>query len=401
MLHNLPKDIPAMNEQSNQDREEKMQEMTDFEMRLSASVPKPREGFEAELAQHLRREFVQRRQARRLLTAVQPRRYGRLSAQAAAVLIAVLTIGIGVVIAMNTIFQQFIDHDAGLKAIYEQGLGHEIGVSQGHEGFTVTLEWAYADGNRLTLAYTIQGHPGTPYSNLQSHVYRLSLRDTGAEIPFYQGMNAAIDQNGEAVGWGAPADTIITFDRVLEIRTYDLSTIPIGDSTTLDLHLEVGAYGITWQRRTQIPLERMNEMYEGPESLFTFDFSIPLVSEQRVMNTPQTAADQGITLTLKQVTISPSQTRVTVCFTSPDPARQWTAIPHLTTHAGEVPGGGGVQPLQPVNDETCEAYTYFAGMFDYTGEWRLEVTELVGFGSGGGNDQQRISGSWVFEFVVP
>jgi hypothetical protein len=390
-----------MSEQSNHDKEENMQTMTDFEMKLSASAPKPREGFEAQLAQHLRREFVQHRQARQVLTAVQPRQYGRLSARVAAALIAMLTIGIGVVIAMNTVFQRFIDYDAGLKAIYEQGLGHEIGISQTHDGYTVTLEWAYADGNRLTLAYTIQGLPGTPYSNLQGRVYRLSLRDTGAEIPFYQGMNAAIDQNGEAVGWGAPVDTIITFDRVLEIKTYDLSTIPIGDSTALDLHLEVGAYGITWPRRTQLPLERMNEMYEGPESLFTFDFSIPLVSEQRVMNAPQTAADQGITMTLKQVTISPSQTRVMVCFTSPDPARQWTAIPHLTTPAGEVPGGGRVQPLQPVNDETCEAYTYFAGMFDYTDEWRLEITELVGFGSDSGNDQQRILGSWVFEFVVP
>ena len=89
---------------------------------------------------------------------------------------------------MNTFLQPFINYDAGLKAIYEQGLGHEIGISQSHEGFTVTLEWAYADGNRLTLAYTIQGHPGTPYSNLESRVYRLSLRDTGAEIPFYQEM---------------------------------------------------------------------------------------------------------------------------------------------------------------------------------------------------------------------
>lgn len=378
-----------------------MQALAEFENKIALSSPQPRENFQQELAQQLLRAFEQRRSAKYVLTSIPSRKYGKRSARTAAILVAILTIGIGVVIAMSTILQQFLDHDAGLKAVYEQGLGHEIGISQTHEGYTVTLEWAYADGNRLTLAYAIQGHPGTPYSNLESRVYRLTLRDTGDEIPFYQGMNAAIDQNGEAVGWGAPPDAVITFDRILEINTYDLSKIPTGDSNTLDLHLEVGVVGITWQQRTQIPLERMNEMYEGPESLFTFDFSIPLVSEQRVMNTPQTATDQGITLTLKQVTVSPSQTRVMVCFTPPDPARQWTAIPYLTTRAGEVPGGGGVQPLQPVNDETCEAYTYFAGMFDYIGEWRLEISELVGFGSGGGNDQQRIAGSWVFEFVVP
>jgi hypothetical protein len=378
-----------------------MQALPEFENKLALSSPQPRENFKQELAQQLLKEFEQQRPVQHILTAIPSRKYRKLSVRAAAVLVAILTVGIGAVIAMSTVFQQFIGHDPGLQAIYEQGLGHEIGISQTYDGYTVTLEWAYADGNRLTLAYIIQGHSGTLYSNLESSIYRLSLRDTGAEIPFYQGMTAAIDENGEAVGWGAPPDTVVTFDRVLVIGTYDLSTIPIGDSPALDLHLEVGVHGITWQQRTQIPLERMNEMYEGPENLFTFDFSVSLVSEQRVMSTPQTAADQGITATLRQVTISPSQTRVTVCFTPPDLTRQWTSIPHLTTRAGEVAGGGGVQPLPPVNDETCEAYTYFAGMFDYTGEWRLEISELVGFGSGGGNDQQRIAGSWIFEFVVP
>lgn len=48
-----------------------------------------------------------------------------------------------------------------------------------------------------------------------------------------------------------------------------------------------------------------------------------------------------------------------------------------------------------------DADAYFAGMYDYHGPWRLEVVELIGFGSSGGNDQQRIAGSWVFEFTVP
>jgi len=40
-------------------------------------------------------------------------------------------------------------------------------------------------------------------------------------------------------------------------------------------------------------------------------------------------------------------------------------------------------------------------MSDYSGSWLLEITELIGFGSGGGADQQRIAGQWRFEFVVP
>jgi len=400
MRHNLPGGKSEMNEQPNHDSEQKMQTMTDFETKLRASAPEPREGFEAELAQHLRQEFVQRRQARQVLRAIPSRRYGRLSARVAVALIAVLTIGIGVVIAMNTIFQQFVDYDAGLKAIYEQGLGHEIGISQTHDGYTVTLEWAYADGNRLTLAYVIQGHSEVQYTNLSSDRYTLVLRDTGAEIPFMQGMTGAwIDNSGEFVGLN-PDHEIPTGDRSLLVLTYDLSGIETGDRTTLDLHLEVGVYGITLQRRTQMPIEQFNEMKEGPEGFFAFDFSIDLTTERRVFDTQLAATDQDITLRLREVNIAPSQTRVVICFAPPDPARQWTAIPSLTTTQGEVSGGGGVRPFMD-GDETCQDYTYFAGMFDYTGEWRLEISELVGFGSGGGSDQQRIPGSWVFEFVVP
>lgn len=381
--------------------EQEMQSLAQFEAALSQSAPQPRAGFEEKLAGRLRDEYAQRGRGKQVLTAFQPRRYGRLSTRAAAVLVAILTVGIGAIIAMSAFLQQYLNYDAGLKAILEQGLGHEIGISQTIDGYTVTLEWAYADGNRLTLAYVIDGIRGVQYSNLESDVYRLSLRNSGTEIPSYQGRGIAVDQNGEPVGWGV-TDTIVTFDRSLNIDTYDLSSIDFGGRQSLDLRLEVHPYGITWQQRTQVPLERLfQEAKEGPDGLFTFDFSIDLVNERRVFDTPVTAVDQDITIHLTEVNVAPSQTRVRICFASPDAARQWTAIPWLTTDAGEVPGGGsGGQPFMD-GDLTCGDYTYFAAMYDYTGAWQLEITELVGFGSGGGSDQQRIAGSWRFAFVVP
>lgn len=327
---------------------------------------------------------------------VKPSQYKNFSARTVTLLIAVLILGIGLVIAMNSFIQQYIRYDAGLRTIYEQGLGNEIGISQTIEGFTVTLEWAYADENRLTLAYIIQGYPSVQYSNLFSDVDSLYLQNTGEEIPFIQGMNALIDSKGEII----IDESLPSSNRSVSISTYDLSQI-LDKQSMLQLHLELEPYGITWLQRTLMPIEQFDDMREGPETAFIFDFSIALVSELRVMNNSQTTTDQDISLTLKQVTVSPSQTRVVICFSPPDPSRQWTAIPYLTSSTGEVPGGGGVQTLPPSHNETCEVYTYFAGMFDYSGDWRLEITELVGLGSGGGNDQQRIPGSWVFEFTVP
>jgi hypothetical protein len=381
--------------------EAKIEAFIEFEAQVIASAPQPRAGFEQQLAQRLQHEFSQRSPRKRLPMPAQRFRFGHLSRRTAIILSILLIVGVGVVLAMSAALRQVIGYDAGLKAIFEQGLGHEIGISQSIEDFTVTLEWAYADGNRLTLAYMIAGHPGTPYTNLESHVYSLTLRDSGEPIPFLQGMSALMNQNGDIVGLPpTPPDTILTADRSLIIRTYDLSPIAIGDRSTLDLRLEADAKGVTLQKRTEMPIEQFNSMYEGPSGHFVFDFSVSLVNEQRIFTTTQTATDQDITITLEQVSVSPSQTRVMICFTPPDPARQWTGIPHLTTDAGEVPGGGGVKPFMD-GDRTCDDYTYFAGMYDYHGEWQLEISELVGFGSGGGNDQQRIAGSWQFRFVVP
>ena len=388
-----------MSEQASSSQASPPAAFTRFEARIAAAAPVPRADFEAELARSLRREFINRRGAKKILRALPPPKH-RWSRRLAAALLAVMVLGIGVVIAMNTLFQQFIDYDAGLKAIYDQGLGHEIGISQTHGDFTVTLEWAYADGNRLTLAYIIHGRDGAQYTNLSSDTFTLTLRDTGEEIPFLQGMTGALlNEEGGFATWDQ--DELATSDRSLLVLTYDLNDVDVSGRSALDLHLEVEPYGITLEQRTRLPIEQFDEMKEGPGVVFGFDFSINPVDDQRVMQNPITAVDQNITVELRSVSVAPSQTRVIVCFAPPDPARRWTAIPQLTTDAGDVPGGGGVQPFDDEDGMACNDYTYFAGMYDYHGPWRLEVVELIGFGSGGGNDQQRIAGSWIFEFTVP
>jgi hypothetical protein len=63
-----------------------------------------------------------------------------------------------------------------------------------------------------------------------------------------------------------------------------------------------------------------------------------------------------------------------------------------------------VRPVTGIGEasgEVCSEFIYNAAMGDYSGSWLLEISELIGFGSGGGADQQRIPGQWRFEFMVP
>lgn len=389
----LPEEIAALYREQLISAEE-LAPMTQLRDELMQSAPPPRDDFQAQLAERLKSELPPTRHSpvRRLIP---KRRAARI-----ALLAAVLIIGVGTALAVSVLMQRFTDFDAGFKAIFEQGRGHEIyGVSQTIEDYTVSVEWAYADGNRLIVAFMIQGRPGEQYTNLSNNLYTLRQRSTGVKLPLQQGFSAMIDQNGEILGLDPNQPS--TSDRNLSVYTYDLSGITIGDSPTLDLQFELDAYGITVQQRTLIPdVSRFEELRQGPEEHFLLDFSVPLVNDQRVFNTPITATDQDVTITLTQASVSPSQTRVLICFPPPDPARQWTAIPRLTTASGEVPGGGGVNTFMD-GELACSDFTYNAGMYDYNGEWQLEITELVGFGSGGGSDQQRIAGSWKFAFTVP
>lgn len=383
------------------DHSQEQADMLTLREAISHTAPTPPDGLQARIGARILQSASSAAQGKQRST------YRRFTmGRAAVLLLGMLIVGTGVAFAISTALQQFITSDAGLDWVYGKGRGHEIGLSQTIDGFTVTLEWAYADGNRLNLAYTIQGQPGGEYTNLTSDQNRLTLGNSGIDVPMIQSMNGMpIGSSGEYLYREyLSREAMPVYDRSLSVTTYDLSMIPPQDLPELDLRFEVRVYGVTVQQRTQIPIEKFDEMKKGPEEAFVLDFTLPLDGEQRVFNTPLTVTDNDIPLTLQRVMVTPSQVRFVLCIAPPAPDRKWTAIPYLTANGGEVAGGGAVSDIANVGEtagQMCMQYLYNAGMYDYRGEWRLEITELVGFGSGGGNDQQRIAGSWAFEFTVP
>lgn len=385
------------------DHSREQSDMLTLQEAISRAAPTPPDGLQTRVGARILRSAAPAAQGRQGSTR---RRF--TMGRAAALLLGMLIVGTGVVFAISTALQQFITQDDGLAAITAQGCGHEIGLSQTIDGFTVTLDWAYADGNRMTLAYTIQAPQNSQYVTLSGH-HRLTLRDSGLDVPMWMGMNGVVDTNGEFFKAGQNPIS----DRSISVNTYDLSTFPIDGRDVLDLRLEMPVYAVTADQHAVLHDPARTERWtheeyvalvDGPDGVFAFDFTLPLDGEQRILNTPLTATDNDITLTLQRVVVTPSQVRFVLCLVPPAPDRKWTAIPHLAANGGDVAGGGAVSDIANVGEaanQSCMQYLYNAGMYDYRGEWRLEITELVGFGSGGGNDQQRIAGSWVFEFTVP
>ncbi len=317
----------------------------------------------------------------------------RLSFRLALVAIIVL-LAAGVVAAVSSLVQQIINTDPGLKSVYDAGKGIPLNLSQTIDGYTVNLEWAYADGNRLTIAYTIAGLPGVEYTNLESDSTSLTTADGKTEFSMEYGEGNYL-QTSSIDPTQIPTGNISGNQLIFDVSKADVT------QSVLNLRFEVSVSGVTVAKRTEIPsLEPWSALHEGPSQPFVFNFSLPLNGTLRVLNAPQIVTDQGITITLDKVTVAPSQTTVTVCFTVPDTTRQWTSIPRLTTNRQEVPGGGMVQTMKAGETQHCDNFSYNADMYEYHGEWQFEITELVGFGSRG-DDQQRIKGLWVFRFTVP
>ena len=357
---------------------EEVEPMLKLHHDLVRAAPQPREGFQNHLAQRLQVEFEQQKHSTRGM-----RLNKRFTTRLAVAVIAVLTIGVGAVLAVNAILQQFIGYDAGLNAVFTAGSGIELNQSQTVGNYTVNLEWANADNHRLTIGFTVSGFACTA-DYVVCDIGVKVFDQNGREIPMIDGR--ADDSQ--------PARTYL--------YNFDLSSITANETVSA-FQLQVTPYGMT----NEGPDPDQPGLIRGHtvtlSEPITLNFSVPMSGEVRVYNTPQSATDENITMTLRRVTVSPSQTRVAICFVPPTSERSWTTIPHLTTDGTEVVGGGATDFVSGIGEssgEICNEHLYNAAMFDYTGNWQLEITELVGFGSRG-NDQQRILGSWIFRFQVP
>jgi hypothetical protein len=319
--------------------------LEDFSVSIMNAAPQPRESFQHELEARL---ISTRKPALRLDWS----RPARMVAMLAITLFAVFA----VVYAIDAIVQRAREMDAGLSGVE----GHELNLSQTIKGYTVTLQWAHADANRVSVAMGITGIDGVEYSNLTTR--NTTLSDNAGNV---------FDLNG---GYGSGVENGMS-GNVLTFDTSTLSELP----DVLNLHLEMSIDVLTWQSRTQTPNGGYDDWNIGPVGTFIFDFNLPTTSPH-VVELNESIEAAGVTVTLQRVTIGESQTRVVVCFDAPDMSyTDWLPIINLYANEHNVietwdsPVGGGF-----IAGTNCSYMNYNAPLSEQSGEWRVEVTELVG-----------------------
>ena len=269
----------------------------------------------------------------------------------------------------------------GLGAAFEYGFelqlarSVEIGASQEIDGFRVTIDRAYLDGERLMLAIrTVDERKRADVGQL-SGMYAIVSDASGT----WQSAGSATGQphgrwTATSVIWRLAPEGLLPGEHDLHIAVphiewYDAQATPpaIEDPEWLP-----------WRR------------HEGP---WVFDIEVPVSgSTAAVVARPATTIDiDGVPVTLTEVAIGSSAIRVDL-ETPPD-AGTWSFIAEI--HHGDRVFRGALGSVDP---SATWRLQFDGGVDDPTGDWTLEITEAIREGA---PDETRVRGPWEFPFTVP
>lgn len=224
--------------------------------------------------------------------------------------------------------------DAGLIGVSQAELTTSLELTQTINDVNVSLLWAYADGNRISLSYEVEYANTLDVPPLTS----MELKDkAGNSFP-----GAAFLMGGGGGGGGGGGRR--SYGSVV---SYDATAITEQPSA-LDLTL-IMRFGQEGQADTPspIPLPEVTPSVGGgggggggggmevspehpPEKaltplapfIATFDFSVPFIPALRFPEA-QTVESGGLSITLQNVSIAPSVTLADLCFDVPDHEQGW------------------------------------------------------------------------------
>lgn len=223
----------------------------------------------------------------------------RLSPVVAMVLAAVV-IG-GSVVAVAPFRNRAFQADPGVAYVMQAGLGVAIGQSATVDGYTVTIDSAYADGNRVVIGYSID--PG-PHDVVDVLLHQPAL--TTADGRRLRGRGTL----GAEVVDGA-ADSLVWFDAPQPASSQDWLGLRLTVDTLLVSEVDAGALeraipgGIferlpgDWTTLREVALSRA----------LVFELGLP-VQPTRIIDFGIPATANGVTVVLERVVVAPSETVV-------------------------------------------------------------------------------------------
>ncbi|MBL8134564.1 MAG: DUF4179 domain-containing protein [Anaerolineae bacterium] len=266
-------------------------------------------------------------------------------------------------------FQAF---DPGIEGAMSADLVTELGIRQTIADVTLTLDWAYADANRIAIGYSLTTPERLQGAPLDQGV--VLTDDTGSFTMDGMGGGGGSGDLSEAQYTASYGVTFV--DDVPEVLHMRLE-MTLGFLPDVEMSMAEGggivtgsgggfgvgggggssAEEVTPAPGIRLPMGSASGEQVGP---FVFQFDLPFIPALEL--TPaQTVEANGVTMTLERMSVTPSMTTAEFCFDLPTPA-DW--MPDVTLTAGETEAflaGWEMQSL-PVTGETwrCGTMTFYA-----------------------------------------
>lgn len=264
--------------------------------------------------------------------------------------------------------------EPGTQSLAQQGLFTAVSQSKTIDGFTLTIETAYADANRAILGIMIKQPDLSSYGyGGQWNIGQIKLTTLdGTDLP-----PTGLVMDSAASG-GSPTGSLMSFD----------SENILGNPHSLQLRAAINYM-----------CYQFNDSECSPKALaiskqlnWTFHFSVPFHSG-RIAQIHQTATADGKALTLERVVVTPSETRAYISGLRYEDlvySHSVLTVGEKTYDASAAEAVGGVSD-DGAGLTTTRLYIDFAyPLFAKHGTWNLSIKAFP-----------KESGSWTFQFRVP
>jgi hypothetical protein len=262
--------------------------------------------------------------------------------------------------------------NAGSQELMDRNLGVAVNQSRTVDGFTVTVERAYADANQVMIAYSVRGPEGRAFLDLSPGGGKdLSLQPT------------LTDSRGRKLwgpdSWGEGAESGVA----ASVQTYRVEAIAPGQEE-LRLRLRVPAVvaeekvgDVNLDTDRSLPYEDSCTERSTPVRCFnvpgplTWEFVVP-VEESRIAVLGQTARAGGKSVTLGRVVVSPTVTRVYLRGVDLG-ARPQLSVDGWSAGTASMSGDLGGTVVASMSGEGRTVFDFPGSLMDKRGEWRLDV----------------------------
>ena len=238
------------------------------------------------------------------------------------------------------------------------------------EGFRVTIDRAYLDGERLMLAVRAEDERKRPEVTQVMAMYSLVTDDAGS----WQGAGAATSR---PLGQWVAANI-----------QWHLAPQPVAAGVH-QLHVEIPR--IRWRDASLVEADR-EDPWRDQAGRWSFDIQVPVDGGATAIRPAAVLSIEGADFVVEEVVIGRSSVRLRITYD--DPGATWALFGAVRRPGDEYPF------VQLSHDEpgVIEIQTD-GGAEDAFGPWSIEIREAerqVGDGAG-----ERIVGPWTVEVSVP